>query len=71
MCVYWLIQIFTSRGEAGTLLLNKPKNICGKDVPLLFLGDSAYPLLSPLDDETLFRLWNTYSMAEKVLLQIE
>ena len=28
------------KGKAGTLLPNK-LNICGKDVPLLFLGDPA------------------------------
>ena len=51
------------KGEAGTLFPSKQRRICGKDVPLLLLGDSAYPLLL-MDDETVFRLWKTNSTTD-------
>ena len=35
-----------NRGEAGTLVGDLPRHIAGVDVPLLILGDAAYPLLS-------------------------
>ena len=33
-------------GEAGTLAPNSPKLISGVHVPIVILGDPAYPLLS-------------------------
>ena len=33
------------KAQAGTLLPDWKKRICGTDVPLVILGDPAYPLL--------------------------
>ena len=33
------------KAEAGTLFPNKERQICGQNIPLLMLGDPAYPLL--------------------------
>ncbi len=33
------------RAQAGNLLPDWKKSICGTDVPLVILGDPAYPLL--------------------------
>ena len=34
-----------SRGQSKVLLPNSTARICGKDIPLVLLGDPAYPLL--------------------------
>ena len=33
------------KGENGTLFPSRPRNICGVEIPLVILGDPAYPLL--------------------------
>ena len=54
------------RGQAGTLLPDWKKTISGKEIPLLMLGDPAYPLLHWLmkafpDNGSLTREQKTYN----------
>ena len=43
-CVFANSTLYT-KGEHGRLFPNRPRNVNGVEVPLLLLGDPAYPLL--------------------------